>query len=115
MVFSSLEVHYGFNETKKMTMELSWDQRVYTQLYSHGGSQSLESRPLRASLHAANRSLLLGLSAPAAVSVSVLGTATPLQSLLCSPAALQPCHRVAQGSGWSFLYRVNNIVLPTHV
>ena len=47
--------------------------------------QSLESHPLRASLHAASQSLPLSLSTPIATSVSVL---PPLQPLLCSPAAL---------------------------
>ena len=70
--------------------------------------QSLESHSLRVSLHAASPSLPLGPSAqlssgplclhshPTQPSSGPLSSALPpLQTLLCSPAALQPCHRVA--------------------
>ena len=37
MGFSPGQVHYGFNETKEMTVKHSWGERVITQLSSHGG------------------------------------------------------------------------------
>ena len=57
--FNPEEVHYGFSETKEMTVEHSWVERVYTQLYSPSGrsvtripstqSESACSKPVSAS------------------------------------------------------------------
>ena len=70
--------------------------------------QSLKSHSLRVSVHAASQSLPLGPSVCTPVLWASLHTCPtqpspgplssvlpPLQPLLCSPAALQPCHRVA--------------------
>ena len=85
---------------------LGW--KGYSQLNFQVAGQSLESHSLRASLHAAGRSLPLGPSVLTAVlwaslhspptqpSSGLLSLALPpLQPLLCSPAALEPCHRDA--------------------
>ena len=93
MGFSPGQVHYGFHVTKEITVECSWGERVIPNFIFTVAGQSLESHPLRASLHAASWSLPLGLSTHAAISVSVLGaTTTPASSLLtCSLAAIPPC------------------------
>ncbi|XP_057347262.1 spliceosome-associated protein CWC15 homolog [Manis pentadactyla] len=78
-------------------LKCSWVKRVYTQLYSHSGRPNAKIQ-LRASLLAASWSLPLGLSAPTAVSVSVLGAATtPPSALLqlCSPE-----HSACNLSSW---------------
>ena len=105
MGFGPRKVYYGVNATKEMTVECSWGERVIPNLTSMVAGQSLESHPLRASLQAASGSPPLGPSArTAALWASVLGAATiPASALLCSPAALQLCHRVTQSTGWSSL------------
>ena len=102
MGFSPGQVHYGFNETKETKVERSWGERVIPNFVPMVAGQSLESHPLRVSLHAASWSLPLGLSTPAAVSVSVLSTATtPASALLsCSLAVVPPCHP----SHWAELF-----------
>ena len=92
MGFSSRQFHYGFSVTKEMTVEHSWGERVISNFIPTVVGDSLEFCPLRGSLHAANQSLPLGLSAPVAISVSVLGAATtPVSSLLsCSHATMLP-------------------------
>ena len=88
--FGSGQVHYGFSVIKEMTVECSWGEQLSFILTVAG--QSLEPHPLRASLHAASRSLPLGPSALAAVSVSALHAATtPVSSLLsCSCTPISP-------------------------
>ena len=81
--------------TKEMTVEHSWGERVIPNFISTVAGQSVESHPLRASVHVASQSLPLGLSAPRAISVSVLGAAiTPVSVLwqLCSPVTVLPHH-----------------------
>ena len=103
--FSPRQVHYGFNVTKEITVERSWGERVYTQLYSHGGrsiteipstqSESACSKLVSASGPLRQRGRTLVFSARTAVlRASVLGTATtPASALLsCSLAAMPPCH-----------------------
>ena len=102
--FSPGQVHYGFSVTKEMTIECFGGERVIPNFISTVAGQSLESCRLRMSLHAARRSLPLGLSAPTAVSVSALHAATTsVSSLLsCSFAAVPPCH--AQSTSRTLYY-----------
>ena len=115
MGFSPGQVHYRFNVTKELTAESSWGERVIPNFISTVACQSLESRPLRGSLHAASRSLPLGLPTPAAASVSNLVALPPLQPLLLCPAALQLCHCVTQSTGQSSFCRVNNNIYCPHM
>ena len=133
MGFSPGQVHYGFNVTKEMTVEHSSGVRVVPNFISTVAGQSLKSHSLRASLHAASRSLPLGLSTrtviphshPLSPSVcTAVSHSCPLglcprhchHSSLCS-ALLQPCSpatvspRVLGGA----LYIVSNNVLLTCV
>ena len=74
-----------------MTMECYWGERVVSNFIPTVAGQSLESCPLRSSLHAASWSLPLGLY-PAAIP-SLSSALPPLQPLLsCSHEALPPCH-----------------------
>ena len=92
---------------------LGW--KVIPNFISTVARQSLESRPVRGSLHAASRSLPLGLPTPAAASVSILVALPPLQPLLVCPAAFQLCHCVTQSNGQSSFYRVNNNIYCPHM
>ena len=67
MGFSPGQVHYGFIVTKGMTVECSWSERVIPNFISTVAGQSLKSCSLRATLHAASRSLPLGPSVHTAV------------------------------------------------
>ena len=111
MGFSPRQVRYGFSVTKEMTVEHSWGERVIPNFISTVVGQSLKSHSLRASLHPARQSLPLGPSVhtailwaslhsrPAQPSSGPLSLALPpCQPLLCSPAALQPCHGVTQST-----------------
>ena len=96
MGFSPRQVHSGFSVTKEMAVEHSWGETVIPNFIPTVAGQSLESHPLRVSLHAASQSLPLGLSpppTPAAILVSVLSAATsPASALLsCSLAAVPLC------------------------
>ena len=94
MGFSPRQVHYGFSETKEMTVEHSWGERVIPNFIPTVAGQSLESCPLRASLHAAGRSLPPGPSARCSHLKSLSSVLPLLQPLLsCSRAAAIPrCH-----------------------
>ena len=122
MGFSPRQVHYGFNVTKEMTVEHSWGERVISNFSPMVAGQSLESRPLRAHLHAEGRSLPLGLSACTAIlwaSAQSSHIAILWASVLSAATtpALQPCLRITQstGQGSLSLYRVNNDALPIRV
>ena len=68
-------------------------ERVYTQLYFHGGRSVTRLPSTQSESACRSRSLPLGLSAPGAISVSVLCTATtPVSALLqpCSHATVSP-------------------------
>ena len=114
MGFSPGQVHYGYNEMKKMTVKHSWGERVYTQLYSHGG-RSITRIPFTQSEPACSK--LLCASGPLCpCSHLSLCPRHCHHSSLCSPTALQPCsHAAAQSTGKSSLYRANHNVLPTRV
>ena len=97
MGFSSEQVHCGFSGTEKMTVEHPWGERVYTQLYSHGGrSITRISSTQRVGLSTTHSCLSL---CPRCCN----------HSSLCSPAAMQ---LTALGG---VLYIVSNNVLPTRV
>ena len=87
-----------------------WGESVIPNFIPTVAGKVLKSRPLGASLHAASRSLPLGLSNPQPSSVSVLGAATTPVS-----ASLRLCRCVAQSTGQSSLYRVKSNILPTPV
>ena len=120
--FQPRQVHYGFSVTKEMTVERSWGERVYTQLYFHGGrsitkisptqSKSACSKPVSASGPLCPHSHPLGLlahtvSCTAILWASVLGTVTTAASAL-----LQPCDHVTRTTEQSSLYRANSNILP---
>ena len=127
-------------DQRKLTAECSLGCKHYIQLYFQVAGQSLESHSLRASVHAASWSLPLGPSVLTAVLWAPLSTQLsctavlwaslhsrptqpssgplssvlpPLQPLLCSSAALQPCHHVTPTElGRALFYRVNSHLLP---
>ena len=107
MGFSPRQVCYGFNVTKEKDRKTFLGWKGYTQFHFQVAGQSLESHSLRVSLHAASWSLPLGPSVHTAVlwaslhsrptqpsSGPLSSVLSPLQPLLCPPAALQPCHHV---------------------
>ena len=82
------QVHYGFSESKEMTVEHSWGERIIPNFISMVAGQSLESCPLRASLRTASRSRPLGLSTHSAIAVSVFVFAL-LQPCSCATMLLK--------------------------
>ena len=91
MGFSPRQVHYGFNETKEMTVEHFGGERVYTQLYSHGGRSI--TRVLSTQSKSAC-SKLVSASGPLCLHNRPLGLCPQHchHSSLCS-VFLQPCSR----------------------
>lgn len=90
--------------------------KSYTQLYFHGGRSitrilSTQNESACSNLVSASGPLWPH-SRPLVLWSSVL---PPVQPLLCSPGALQPCHCVTQSTVQGSLYRVNNDALPRHV